>query len=71
MDQCELLQLEFLIFCSVPAALDFGDNVLLSGDISSNWPQLTKLRKKIKKMKGKNGCERIQQIIDFSYFVHT
>ncbi len=45
MDQCELLQLEFLIFCSVPAALDFGDNVLLSGDISSNWPQLTKLRK--------------------------
>jgi len=25
--------------------MDFGDNVLLSGNISSNWPQLTKLRK--------------------------
>jgi hypothetical protein len=51
MDQCEKLQLEFLMFCSVPAALVFGDNVLLSGNISSNWPQMTKLRK-LKNIKG-------------------
>jgi len=27
------------------SALDFGDNAFLSGNISSNWPQLTRLRK--------------------------
>ena len=39
MDQCEKLQLEFLMFCSVPAALVFGDNVLLSGNISKKLDQ--------------------------------
>ena len=57
----------FVFFSFYSATLDFGDNILLSGKISSEWLQLPKLRMYIKELESASGIYWIYLIHGFAH----